>query len=295
MISRLSCHPIYLFHLEDFNINAEQYIRYLRPYFFELAWDQYLYRQQQLTFIIQYTLPDHVVSDGLNNLFVKYYRGEVGEVALNLLIQRLSLEQLTNFRAINLTRRRAMQAFKVTFLSSDISIEPIEQQDFTQKHGLILETVTDWRKIKRVFNSPPKKMLTEELIGMIKALARKIMHYHANLVVINVFVHFTQIVAEPNCVATNSPEGIHQDGMDYIVSGLVIDRDNVDGGKSIIYTDNQGEEVLFETILKPKYGIFQPDRGTHLWHVVEPITPLDQSKPAYRSTIGIDFELVHAN
>lgn len=284
-------HPIFVFQLNDFNIDAKNYIQYLKPYFFTLAWDDYLYRQHQLTFLIQYALRNQPIDQDTNLLFRQYYSGETPESTLKAFIQQLDTEQLSNFKDILPTRRRAMQAFRLSCHHSTLTITPVADQHFIQKEGHTLDTVTDWRTIERIFNPPPKEMLSQELEIIIQCLAKKIIAYHPNLVAIDIFVHFTQIVAEPNKSATNSPEGIHQDGMDYIVSGLVIDRENVCGGKSAIFNGSCIEDVLFETTLQPSYGLFQPDKNTQLWHVVEPIIPKDPTKPAYRSSIGIDFDL----
>lgn len=284
-------HPIFVFQLGDFNIDAESYIRHLKPYFFDLAWDDYLYRQHQLSFLIQHVLNNELIDRDTNALFGQYYSGETTESVLAPFIQQLSQDQLTHFKNITPTRRRAMQAFQVTVNNSTCNLAPVAEHHFIQKEGHTLDTVKDWRTMQRIFNPPPSAMLTSELEQLIQGLTKKIISYHPDLIAIDVFVHFTQIVAEPYKSATNSPEGIHQDGMDYIVSGLVIDRENVCGGKSLIFNGSCAENVLFETTLQPSYGLFQPDKNTQLWHVVEPIMPKDQTKPAYRSTIGIDFDL----
>ena len=45
--------------------------------------------------------------------------------------------------------------------------------------------------------------------------------------------------------ATNAPEGIHQDGADYIVSALVLERKNIKGGKAL-YTVKTKKPVLLK-------------------------------------------------
>ena len=35
------------------------------------------------------------------------------------------------------------------------------------------------------------------------------------------------IVTDPNQIVSNAPEGIHQDGCDYIVSALVLERNGI--------------------------------------------------------------------
>ena len=62
-------------------------------------------------------------------------------------------------------------------------------------------------------------------------------------------VHHTFIFCKDGKKSTNSPEGIHQDGMDFIMSAFVIDKKNINGAKSIIYA-NDKKTKIFETILK---------------------------------------------
>ena len=82
--------------------------------------------------------------------------------------------------------------------------------------------------------------------------------------------------------------GIHQDGMDYIVSALVISRSNISGGRSIIYGNDKSTRIL-EVELCPGQGILQPDKNTQLWHDVTPIQSLDDISAGSRSTLGFDF------
>ena len=48
-------------------------------------------------------------------------------------------------------------------------------------------------------------------------------------------VHQSFVQAFPEKAGSNAPEGIHQDGSDYIVSALVVDRGNIVGEISKIY------------------------------------------------------------
>jgi hypothetical protein len=86
---------------------------------------------------------------------------------------------------------------------------------------------------------------------------------------LTVTFHETGTVARQGRGATNAPEGVHQDGADYIVSALVVERVNVEGGMSLIVDDDTG--TVFSVVLEPGQGIFQADRGSSLWHYVTPI------------------------
>jgi hypothetical protein len=287
-------HPINVFSLAEFEIDIEVYTNYLKEFFFNLEWDDYLFRLQRLEFLSKNLLLTPILEQTFNPFFRNYYKGEEDIACLQNLIEKLSSNQLKDFFEIKPTRRRAMQAFKVYFDNHNINIIPTFENRFCQDEALVFNHNNDWRSIARTFSPPPVEMINEELIHIIKSLSNKIRLFHSNLYSINIFVHFTQIICEPLGAATNSPEGIHQDGMDYIVSALVIDRKNVQGGKSIIYQGNDNKNPFFETILQEGYGLLQPDKGTSYWHIVEPITAIDKSKPAYRSTIGIDFKLSFA-
>ncbi len=129
---------------------------------------------------------------------------------------------------------------------------------------------------------------------MIKYVARKIRNTNAGIDKLNMVVHHTLTYSYSDYSSTNAPEGIHEDGMDYIVSALVIERKNIIGGKSVIYGKNATTSLL-EVTLKDGQGIFHPDKGSDLWHTVTPCT-LDESNRhtyGYRSTIGIDINILN--
>ncbi|MEM8907566.1 MAG: 2OG-Fe dioxygenase family protein, partial [Bacteroidota bacterium] len=108
---------------------------------------------------------------------------------------------------------------------------------------------------------------------------------------LNIIVHHTLVYCYSDQLATNSPEGIHQDGMDYIVSALVMERHNIAGGRSVIYGNDMQTKVM-ETTLQSGQGILQPDLGTELWHEVTAIRCKNAQKLGYRSTIGYDITVI---
>ena len=92
--------PISVFNLEDFDIDSLKYTEYLKNYFFDLDWDYYLYRQQKLEYLIQTVLGNSIINQKLNNLFYKYYGGDVDDTALKDLIQLLNPDQREQFKEI---------------------------------------------------------------------------------------------------------------------------------------------------------------------------------------------------
>lgn len=104
-------------------------------------------------------------------------------------------------------------------------------------------------------------------------------------------VHHTKVVSRASQLASNSPEGIHQDGMDFIMSALVLIKENAAGGTSYIY-GSDSKTPIFVSTLQIGQGIIQPDKNTDLWHSVDKIVPIDSTKEAIRATIGFDFEFL---
>jgi hypothetical protein len=99
-----------------------------------------------------------------------------------------------------------------------------------------------------------------------------------------------QLEAYANAPAANSPEGIHQDGADYVVTALVIARDNVTGGTSRVFVRDL-TAPMFAAVLQPGTGLFHADRGTSIFHDVTPVAVIDQDRPGIRSTFGFDINV----
>ena len=104
---------------------------------------------------------------------------------------------------------------------------------------------------------------------------------------IDITLHQIRQLAYPNIKAHNSPEGIHKDGADYIISAFVINKKNIIGGKSIIYNENKNK--IYETIINNNEFIFQEDKN--LWHYVTPIEAYDSNYNGIRDIIGLDIKI----
>ena len=106
-------------------------------------------------------------------------------------------------------------------------------------------------------------------------------------------------LASDGSAAENSPEGIHEDGAAYIVSALVIRRENVTGGASQIFErlPDGRQELLLERTLAPGEFVFQADTGEErtfgndLWHHVTPVRATAPGQPGFRDIVGLDIDL----
>lgn len=80
------------------------------------------------------------------------------------------------------------------------------------------------------------------------------------------------------------PEGIHQDGVDFLIMGAV-SRDNVKGGVSTVHRADDGP-AIFETTLTPGQAILIDD--SQLFHMASSVVP-ENGGTGYRDMILMGF------
>lgn len=283
----LSCldRPISMVSLDDIGIDKDAFLERTASFYSQFDWDKYLFRQNQIEFVKKHSRRN--VSD---KEWLDYYLDKYNLCDSDLIANSLSEEQFLEFSKIKPTRRRAISEF-ILENCNGWAVNRVEAQGFGQEYAMISEqNDIDYRVAERIFNELPENCVDDDLIEILKYFALKISGDNYRARKIKAIVHHTQIVCFPEISATNSPEGIHQDGMDYIVSALVVESRNFLGGKSIIYGRDKLTPIV-EVSLAPGQGVFQPDRGTDLWHTVTPIFSKDGINPGMRSTIGFDFML----
>lgn len=83
-------------------------------------------------------------------------------------------------------------------------------------------------------------------------------------------VHQIRICCSQEFSGDPAPEGIHQDGFDY-VGIFCIDRHQIVGANTLLYRDPKGEPV-FARALQPGEAVFTNDRV--LYHYTDPVRPV---------------------
>ncbi|NBT86343.1 MAG: hypothetical protein EBT45_07625 [Alphaproteobacteria bacterium] len=83
-------------------------------------------------------------------------------------------------------------------------------------------------------------------------------------------VHQIRVVADDQSMGIPAPEGIHQDGFDYIAI-LSVNNQNLAGGVSILLSSQNPKDIIFEQSLQPSNCLLLNDRN--LFHYVSPIVP----------------------
>jgi len=102
----------------------------------------------------------------------------------------------------------------------------------------------------------------------------------------HVEVHQFRIEARSTETGRPTPEGLHRDGVDYVLV-LLVDRRNIASGVTTIHAP--GGEMLGQfTLTAPFDAALVND--TRVAHGVTPVEPLDPVKPAYRDVLVVTFK-----
>jgi hypothetical protein len=99
-------------------------------------------------------------------------------------------------------------------------------------------------------------------------------------------VHQFRIEARTGESARPTPEGLHRDGVDYVLV-LLVDRRNIASGTTSIH-GLDGRPLGEFTLTRPFDAALVDD--ARVCHGVTPVEPLDSSLPAYRDVLVVTFK-----
>ena len=101
----------------------------------------------------------------------------------------------------------------------------------------------------------------------------------------HVEAHQFRIEARPDAAGRPTPEGMHQDGVDWVLV-LMIDRENIAEGETSIHGLDKGLLGSF-TLREPLDSALVDDH--RVFHGVTPVRALDPAKPAHRDVLVVTF------
>jgi hypothetical protein len=101
----------------------------------------------------------------------------------------------------------------------------------------------------------------------------------------HVEVHQFRIEARAGEAGRPTPEGMHRDGVDYVLV-LLVRRQNIVSGETSIH-DLERRPLGSFTLTEPMDAAWVDDR--RVYHGVTPVEPLDPGAPAYRDVLVVTF------
>jgi hypothetical protein len=183
--------------------------------------------------------------------------------------------------------------FKLEYINSNIFKQNVD--DFRNKPRIfqpieiydneLKQNVDDFRNKSRIFQ--PIEIYDNEFLNLIKNVSYLPLIDNKNIKKMNMHIHQVRLISYPFEPSDNSPEGIHRDGADYIISALILNKHNIKNDTSIIYNENM--EQIYNTNLNVGEFIFQEDRK--LFHDIKKIKAIDDFI-GYRDILGFDFTII---
>jgi len=101
----------------------------------------------------------------------------------------------------------------------------------------------------------------------------------------HVEIHQFRIEARPGQEGRPTPEGMHRDGVDWVLV-LLVSRVNVQSGETSIH-DLAKQPLGSFTLTEPLDAAFTDDN--RVFHGVTPIEPLDPARPGHRDVLVVTF------
>jgi hypothetical protein len=101
-------------------------------------------------------------------------------------------------------------------------------------------------------------------------------------------LHQFRIEAKPGTAGKPTPEGMHRDGVDFVLV-MMVKRTNIKSGETIMTSGDHKTLGRF-TLTEPFDAVLLDDH--YVFHGVTPVEPLDPAKPAYRDVLVVTFRRV---
>lgn len=127
-------------------------------------------------------------------------------------------------------------------------------------------------------DGPSLRRIIEFCHGCFGALAPGVAGWHVE-------VHQFRIEARADEAGEPTPEGVHRDGVDYVLV-LLVDRRNIESGTTTIHAAD-GRLLGSFTLTRPLDAALVDD--ARVFHGVTAVTPVDPTQPAHRDVLVVTF------
>lgn len=251
-----------------------------------LEWDLYERDRRRLDFLTEIAQ----AKTTLENLADGWQVGRpLAECDLDTARALLSPVQQAHFDDIKPRRKRAIGQLTADWRDGKDQLAWSEGRDFAQESSDYYPAIRHLAPIGEALQR------CKALAGVVHlTLAEISQHLGNDAFSTEIFVHHVRLFCSPHGLGEGAPEGIHQDGADYIIPALIVHRSNVSGFISQTYEADDGTLVPRNSVeLDEGEWILQSDVGSPLYHDVSPGIRSRSGQIGIRETIGLDIHLRH--
>lgn len=176
-------------------------------------------------------------------------------------------------------RRRRYGVFSVT-RDGDIRREAHQPHWQSTDYNRLNGGIARWFEpvARDIGDSHAMRTLLGFCTAVFSILAPTVTHWHVE-------VHQFRIEAAPGEAGQPTPEGIHRDGVDYVMV-LLVRRENIASGTTTIHAPD-GRLLGSFTLTDPLDATLLDDH--RVFHGVTPVVPVDARAPAYRDVLVVTF------
>lgn len=187
------------------------------------------------------------------------------------------LEPDNYLASVGLHRRRRHAVFSAT-ATGTIAREAHQPHYQSRDYNTLQGGIARWFEpiLPEVADSQSLDAILKFAVSFFGSLAPQVARWHIEL-------HQFRIQARPGEPGQPTPEGVHRDGVDYVLV-LLIDRHNIASGTTTIH-DRDGRLLGSFTLARPMDAALVDD--TRVFHGVTPVEPLDPEQPAYRDVLVV--------
>jgi hypothetical protein len=267
------------FSLKQIGIDHDNLVSELAPSFSELPIDGYEKRRQQVEFL-KHCLPSKKLE--LEKFMPEYFFSKASLTGIGDLLAFCSPQQLLQLESTGERRYRSIAKFEVVFRAgASISIKRVPADAFVQT----TYSSRDLRQLPRFFAETKDEVAAHPYIQrFIRFAAQQTKELNTDLQKLTITLH--QVCVRVGAASPFTlPDGIHQDGVDYVIPAVPVILQDVQVPVSTVC--DKETRALVQARLGIGDGLFHDDRI--YWHNVTPV--IATAACGRRSTFGLDIKM----
>ncbi len=176
-------------------------------------------------------------------------------------------------------RRRRYATLSAAADSGEVAIEP------HQPHYQSLDYNTLNGGVERHFEPVLPEVLSGRTLQTVIGFGLSVFQRLHPAQAAHIEVHQFRIEARPDSEGRPTPEGVHRDGVDFVLV-MMVRRENVESGTTEIFSPD-GQRLDSFTLTSPCDAALVNDQRA--LHGVTPIHPVDASRPAWRDVLVVTY------